>query len=280
MKYLDNYLFAGNNYDTPADTPHAFMDNLLLRSRWYFYWKNFGIFINTGKCGKAGKLDGWHQTEYSNGNTKLLEAVGGKLHLRNLDNIDKLNGQPAVIIANHMSLLETAILHSIIRPRIDFTFVIKRSLFDVKYFGDIMRSLEAIAVDRVNPRDDFKAVLTEGKERLARGKSIVLFPQATRSETFIPEKFNTIGIKLAKAAGVPVLPLALKTDFLGNGKIIRDMGPVYRNREVYFEFGEPAMVTDTGKELHENIISFIQSRLESWYAAEGRTPPRAPALQE
>ena len=275
MEYYSNYLFTGNDYDTPADAPHAFMDNLLLRSRWYFYWKNFGIFVRTGKCGKAGKLDGFMQTEYSNGNAKLIEDVGGKLHLRNLDNINKLNGQPAVIVANHMSLLETAVLHAVMRPRIDFTFVIKRSLLDVKYFGDIMRSLEAIPVDRVNPRDDFKAVLTEGKERLSRGKSVVIFPQATRNEVFIPENFNTIGIKLAKAAGVPVLPLALKTDMLGNGKLIRDMGPVRRKHEVYFEFGEPEMVTDSGKELHEKIIAFIQDRLEKWYAAEGRVPPKA-----
>ena len=269
-----NYLFPGNSYNTPDNVPHAFMDNLLLRSRWYFYWKNFGIFVRTGKCGKAGKLDGFNQTEFSNGNTKLLESVGGKLHLIGLNNIDKLNGQPAVIVANHMSLLETAILHSIMRPRIDFTFVIKRSLLDVKYFGDIMRAFEAIPVDRVNPRDDFKVVLTEGKKRLEQGKSVVIFPQATRSEAFIPEKFNTIGIKLAKAAGVPVLPLALKTDFLSNGKILRDMGPIHRKHEVYFEFAEPEMVTDSGKELHEKIISFIQDRLAKWYAAENRVPPQ------
>ena len=271
----DNYLFNSDSYDTPENIPHAFMDNLLLRSRWYFYWKNFGIFARTGKCGQRGELDAFQQTRYSNGNFKLVEAVGGKIHLRGLDNLDKLNGQPAVIVANHMSLLETALLHAVMRPKIDFTFVIKRSLLDIKYFGDIMRSLEAIPVDRVNPRDDFKVVLTEGKERLSRGKCVVVFPQATRSETFDPEKFNTIGLKLAKAANVPILPLALKTDFLGNGKILRDMGPIRRKHQVYFEFAEPIMVTDSGKEQHEYIIKFIQSRLQSWYAAEGRTPPQA-----
>ena len=69
-----------------------------------------------------------------------------------------------------------------------------------------------------------------------------------------------------------LLPLALKTDFLGNGRILRDMGPVHRKHEVYFEFGEPFMVTDTGKEQHEQIIQFIQDRLDKWYAAEGRIP--------
>ena len=273
--FCDNYLFPGDSYDTPQRVHHAFVDNLLLRSRWYFYWKNFGIFVNTGKCGRAGKLDAFNQTKFSNGNIKLIESIGAKLHLRGLNNIDKLNGQPAVIIANHMSLLETALLHAIMRPRIDFTFVIKNSLFNVEYFGDIMRSLEAIGVDRVNPRDDFKTVLTEGKERLARGKSVVIFPQATRSEAFIPEQFNTIGIKLAKAAGVPVLPLALKTDLVSNGKIFRSLGPVHRKHHVHFEFAPPVMVQDSGKDLHEEIIRFIQSRLQEWYAAENRVPPQA-----
>ena len=272
---MSYYLFEGmDSYDTPAGVKRSWIYNLMLRSRWYFYFYNFGIFIRAGLAGKKGKLDKEAQIRLSSENVGLIERMGGSVHIRGLENIRKCAGKPAVLIGNHMSLLETALLHSVMRPRLDFTFVIKRSLFDVKYFGDIMRSLEAIAVDRVNPRDDFKAVLTEGKERLARGKSIVLFPQATRSEMFIPENFNTIGIKLAKSAGVPVLPLALKTDFLGNGKLIRDMGPVRRKNEVYFEFGEPVMVTDSGKDIHENIIEFIQSRLDKWYAHEGRVRPK------
>ncbi len=274
----DNNLFRGDTYDTPEHTPHAWGDNLLLRSRYYFYWKNFDIFRRTGLCARRGRLDSYNQIEFSNGNARLLEAVGGKLHLRGLDHLRELRNQPVVVVANHMSLLETALLHAIARPHIDFTFVIKKSLFNVPWFGDIMRSLEAIAVERLNPRDDFKAVLTEGKERLARGKSVILFPQATRSETFMPEHFNTIGVKLAKAAGVPVLPLALKTDFLGNGKLIRDMGPVHRRREVYFEFAAPETVTGTGRDLHEKIIAFIENRLDGWYASEGRVRP-APGVE-
>jgi len=75
MKYLKNYLYTANDYDTPENTPHALMDTLLFRSRWYFYWKNFGVFIRTGKCGQAGKLDGFMQTEFSNENARLVEAV-------------------------------------------------------------------------------------------------------------------------------------------------------------------------------------------------------------
>ena len=272
MTDCDN-LFPGDSYDTPEHVPHALMDYLTGYGRWYFYWKNFNIFRRTGKCGCRGRLDQARQIAFSNGNVKLVESVGGKIHLRGLQYLRERRGRPAVLVGNHMSLLETALFHAILRPHIDFTFVIKESLFDVPWFGDIMRTLEAIPVKRDNPRDDFKTVLTLGKERLARGKSVLLFPQGTRSEELVPGHFNTIGIKLARAAGVDILPFALKTDFLATGKLIRDMGPVRRKRHIWFEFGPPAPVEGSGKEQHEAVIAFIADRLKQWYALEGRPAP-------
>jgi 1-acyl-sn-glycerol-3-phosphate acyltransferase len=134
-----------------------------------------------------------------------------------------------------------------------------------------MRALKAVAVGRENPKDDFKTVMTEGKKLLDEGKSIILFPQSTRSENFEPGNFNTMGIKLAKAAGVPVIPFALKTDFLANGRYLRDLGPVRREREIYFEFAEPVMeIAGNGKEEHNRIAAFIQSRLAEWRGKEAR----------
>ena len=170
-----------------------------------------------------------------------------------------------MIIANHMSLLETACLHAFIMPRRDFCFVIKRSLFDVPFFGDIMRHMDCIAVDRVNPRDDFKIVMEEGKKRLDAGRSVVIFPQHTRSEVFDPDTFNSIGVKLAKQASAPIIPLALRTDFLANGKWIKDLGPIRRKNPVWFQFGEPVMkVEGTGKAEHTLIADFIAGKVKEW----------------
>ncbi|MDD4817571.1 MAG: lysophospholipid acyltransferase family protein [Victivallaceae bacterium] len=258
----------GDAYDTPENHPRAAVDRLLFGSRLYFYLCNFGVFIRTGICAKHGELDAERQIHYSNMNFDLVENCGGRIHLRGLNNLDRLAGKPAVIIGNHMSLLETAVLHAIVRPRLDFTFVIKESLLDVPFFGNIMRSLHAIPVTRRNPKEDFKQVLALGRERLERGCSVILFPQATRSAEFNPELFNSIGVKLARTAGVPVIPLALKTDFIGNGRFLRDMGPLHRNRAVWFEFGEPLAITGTGKAEQEKIVGFIQTRLNNWRAGE------------
>ena len=262
------YLFDGDGYDTPEDVSKSLLFRMLLGSRWYFYWNNFWIFCRTGRCGKRGKLTAERQIYFSNRNLRLVERCGGKVHLRGLDNLRALDGRPVVLIGNHMSLLETALFHSVARGLVDFTFVIKQSLMEVPFFRDIMTSLEAIPIGRANPRDDLKAVFEEGGKLLASGRSIIIFPQSTRSEEFDPEKFNSIGIKLAKRAGVPVLPFALKTDFLGNGRYFRDLGPVRPEREVWFEFGAAREVAGNGQELQQEIIAFIRERLKEWRSRE------------
>lgn len=257
-------LFPFDSYDTPDDRKQCMADKIMFNSRAYFYFHNFLIFVRTGMCAKKGLLSAEKQVFYSNMNINLVERCGGKIHISGLDNINKLQGRPAVLMGNHMSLLETALFHAILRPRIDFTFVIKESLLDVPFFGNIMRALGAIPVTRTNPKEDFKQVMKAGKETLNAGKSIILFPQSTRSAVFNPENFNSIGVKLAKSAGVPVVPFALKTDFIGNGKILRDMGPIHRNRPVCFAFGQPLSIEGNGKEELQHVIEFIQHNLGIW----------------
>lgn len=261
-------LFPNDTYDTPDDAKRSCWDRMLCGGRWYFYFKNFLIFSRSGRCARRGELDGYHQIFYSNQNIRLIEDCGGKIHLRGLNHLRAVAGRPVVLIGNHMSLLETAIFHAIARPYLDFTFVIKQELMRIPQFSDIMRGLRAIEVGRENPREDLRHVLEAGKATLESGRSIIIFPQSTRSESFDPEKFNTIGIKLAKSAGVPVLPFALKTDFLANGRWIRDLGPIRREKEVWFEFAPAIELSGNGKDAHSRIIEFIQSRLAAWYSQQ------------
>jgi 1-acyl-sn-glycerol-3-phosphate acyltransferase len=263
MDYKNN-MFHEDTYDTPENTKKFWGFRLLLGNRFYFYIRNFYVFFKTGMCARRGELDGENQIFYSNQNFKLVEGCGGKIHLSGLDNLRKLKGGPVVLVGNHMSTLETALFHSVIRPHLDFTFVIKKTLLSVPFFSDIMLSLQAIPVTRQDPRSDLKMLLREGKYLLKNGKSVILFPQGTRSTSFSPEHFGSIGVKLARAAKVDIVPFALKTDFLQTGKILRDMGPVNPENEVHFEFGEPIKIEGNGKQANQEVIDFISKRLEKW----------------
>ncbi|MCJ8332373.1 MAG: 1-acyl-sn-glycerol-3-phosphate acyltransferase, partial [Lentisphaeria bacterium] len=63
-----------------------------------------------------------------------------------------------------------------------------------------------------------------------------------------------------------LIPLALKTDFWGNGKIIKDLGKISPAKTVHFEFSEPVIVENTKVE-HQKVIDFIQNCLKKWNAS-------------
>ena len=71
-------------------------------------------------------------------------------------------------------------------------------------------------------------------------------------------------MKLARKAGVQVVPVAIRTDYWGNGKLIKELGPINRHIPVNIKFGEPFDIRGNGKEENQRIIDFIKSSLEEW----------------
>jgi 1-acyl-sn-glycerol-3-phosphate acyltransferase len=98
--------------------------------------------------------------------------------------------------------------------------------------------------------------------------SVVVFPQTTRTHEFDPEQFSTIGVKLARRAGVPIVPMALRTDAWDNGRLFKDFGRIHPSRTVHFEFGASLEVQGRGAEEHEAVSDFIRTRLKAWRAAD------------
>jgi 1-acyl-sn-glycerol-3-phosphate acyltransferase len=256
--YFDSY-----TYHTPEKGHLSFGDKILLNSRLYFTLKYAATVLRTRKEAIRKIYDTKAWTDSSFEIFRFIEDIGGKFHITGMENITKPAG-PALFISNHMSTLETMILPSIIGPHRELTFVVKESLVKHPLFGDVMRSRNPIVVGRTDPRKDFEAVMNGGVELLAKGVSIIIFPQSTRSLDFKPEEFNSLGVKLAKKAGVEVVPIALKTDFWGNGKFIKELGPIDSKKPIHIKFGEPFRITGNGKEDNQRIIDFIHTSLEEW----------------
>jgi 1-acyl-sn-glycerol-3-phosphate acyltransferase len=266
--------FPHDSYVTPADTPISPASRLIGGWRWVFYTPYFGIVLEARSIALRGLYDDSAWAESSLSVMRMIERHGGRFDVRGLGNLRSAAG-PFVFIANHMSTLETQVLPVLIVPFMPVTFVVKASLVTGNMFGPVMRSRDPIAVGRKNPRDDLEAVLNGGAERLARGVSIIVFPQSTRSPVFRPEGFNTLGTKLAARAGVPVIPVAIKSDFWGDRGLFHGFGKIKPERTIHFEFGSPIKVEGRGKEQHLQIVEFIGSRLRRW-GAEGMDNPAAP----
>lgn len=254
--------FNESKYETSGNKRNIF-DRLFLNTRWYFVY-GYGKEVLKGR--NLAVKNRYDTSEWVNASYRILQNIeksGGKVFIDGIDNISKVEG-PAVFVSNHMSTLETFVFPCIIAPLKQVTYVVKESLVTMPLFGHIMRSRDPIVVSRKNSRQDLLNVISQGKEHIQKGISIVLFPEGTRQEQFDPEKFNTLGIKLAKEAGVPVIPVAIKTDFWGNGKLIKDIGPIRRKEPVCISFGEPISITGNGKAEHKQVIEFISGKVDEF----------------
>ena len=233
-----------------------------------FYARAGGIIRRASALARQGSYDNRQWVLSSIATVRALESVGGRFELEGLEAVRR-PASPCVFIGNHMSILETFVLPCLIVPHRDVTFVIKESLTVYPWFGHVMRSRDPVVVGRENARDDLRVVLEGGQQRLEAGVSIVIFPQTTRSEAFDPKKFNSLGVKLARKAGVPIVPVALKTDAWGLGRRLKDFGPIRPARTVHIHFGEPMEVKGSGKEEHALVVEFIEKNLAAWRQAAG-----------
>lgn len=255
--YFDSF-----NYDSPEKS--LSLKEWVLRDNWFYFLLKYAIIVVRTRKEAMNNL--YTTREWMDSSMeifRLVEKTGGRFHITGMENIMKV-AEPVIFISNHMSTLETMIFPGLIAPHRKVTFVVKDSLVRHPLFGAVMRSREPIVVGRTDPRKDFETVMTEGLEKLNNGISIIIFPQSTRSSVFIPEEFNSLGVKLARKAGVKVVPMAIKTDFWGNGKVIKEIGKLDHTKGIHIKFAEPFPVTGSGKDENQRIIDFIIENLSIW----------------
>ena len=258
----DPFFKHPKEYRTPPDREGRLAKRF---PRLFFYpllWKHIGMGAYIAIC---GRYDNEFWALNSAQVLRALEYIGCRIHVEGFEHITEVQG-PCVIVGNHMSALETLILPGLVDPRKHVTFVVKRSLTSAFAFGHIMRSRDPVVVDRKNPRDDLASMLTGCAERLARGISVIVFPQATRSPRFDREQFNSIGVKIAKRNNVPLLPLALKTDAwaCGSKGALKDYGRIFPDVPVHFRFGKALRVEGNGRDEQEYLCRFIEDALAEW----------------
>lgn len=256
--YFDSFSYA-----TPEKDRTTLWNKILRNNRLYFTLKYAGIVFKTRRQAIRGIYDrkAWADSSYFI--FRFIEKTGGRFRIEGMENIAKEDA-PVVFVSNHMSTLETMILPCLIAPHREVTFVVKESLVSHPLFGHVMRSCNPVVVGRTDARKDFEIVMSKGTELLSEGVSVIIFPQSTRSQVFIPEEFNSLGIKLAKKAGVKVVPVAIKTDFWGQGKLIKELGPLDSRKPIHFRFGEPFDISGAGKADNQRIIDFITESLNEW----------------
>lgn len=110
-----------------------------------------------------------------------------------------------VALVKHSSSWET-IAQTVLLPA--QAWVLKRELTWLPFVGWCVRLLRSIAVDRGAGHVAVKSVLRQGKQRLAEGIWVVVFPEGTRMPPGQTRKYGISGALLASESGCCVVPVA------------------------------------------------------------------------
>jgi len=133
----------------------------------------------------------------------VLWAVGIKVRVHGLEKIP--SGEPHIFASNHVSWFDVPALARVL-PR--YKFVAKAELFKVPIFGNGMRAVGMIEIQRENRKAAFGAY-DVAAERIRAGNSVVVFPEGTRGHAYPLRPFKKGPFVLAIAAGAPIVPIVV-----------------------------------------------------------------------
>jgi 1-acyl-sn-glycerol-3-phosphate acyltransferase len=131
----------------------------------------------------------------------LFAALGLRFTISGSEHIPPTGG--AVMVINHVGYLDFTFAGLAARPMKRLVrFMAKEEVFRHRVSGPLMRGLKHIPVDREAGSASFRAALTA----LKSGEIVGVFPEATISRSFELKEFKSGAVRMARSAGVPLLP--------------------------------------------------------------------------
>jgi 1-acyl-sn-glycerol-3-phosphate acyltransferase len=170
------------------------------------------------------------------GSSAMLD-VCGVTDLR-LEGISRLaDTRPAVVVSNHESLFDPAVLMKASERPV--RFIVKREVSRFPIFGRALSAMGHVFIDR-NDGTRAAGALQSAAEAIRRGRTIMAFPEGTRADGDLLHPFRKGAFELAIAAKVPIIPVGLA----GTGRILPKHGGWQGPGPVALTVGEPVSTTN------------------------------------
>ncbi|RAY15850.1 1-acyl-sn-glycerol-3-phosphate acyltransferase [Actinomadura craniellae] len=134
----------------------------------------------------------------------LFRVLGMRFHVEGAERIPQTGG--VVLVSNHISYLDFIFAGLAANPSGRLVrFMAKKEVFDHRISGPLMRGMHHIPVDREAGAASYRAALNA----LKGGEVIGVFAEATISQSFTVKDIKNGAARMAAAAGVPMVPIAL-----------------------------------------------------------------------
>ena len=258
-------LLKDGTYETPPDRRAPKRRPVSWWTTVSFTWGPFSVFPKCAIYEALGLLNTDRWAHFCFCALQKAEQFGIKVTLDGWKNRTAHDG-PVVYLCNHMSTLETILLPPILLTYSPFNVVVKASLSHLPFLEKAAVHMGLVPIGRKSPREDLMTIFREGCERIGKGNSMLIFPQGSREKVFARKGYSSIGAKLAEKAGVPVMPIAVKTDCeptrpSGKGWF-KDFGTVDPSKDIFVSCGP--VLTGTAREMHAASFEWIKGRLDTW----------------
>ncbi len=193
-------------------------------------------------------------------NLWLMKMICGlKYRIHGKENLPQ---HAAIIMCKHQSTWETISLKSIVRPQ--QSWILKQELMRLPVFGWALAAIPNIPIDRSAGRKAVKQIVERGMQLLEQDRTIIVFPEGTRTAPGEKRKYGIGGGMLAEKSGYPVIPIA------------HNAGVFWRRRGLKKYPGTIDVVVGEAFDPKGMKASEITSRVENWIETEVARFPSSP----
>jgi 1-acyl-sn-glycerol-3-phosphate acyltransferase len=237
----------------------------LLRSLLYTTW----LFLGTGLYACMVLLFFWAPTSWqfvladhwARSQLWVLKVLCGLSYT--VEGRENIPPGAHVSMWKHSSAWETIAQAAIFPPQ---SWVLKHELMWIPIVGWAIHFLRPIAINRKAGAAAVNQVVEQGKQRLAAGYWILIFPEGTRVGLGESRKYGVSGALLASRAGCKIIPVAHNA-----GKYWPRRGWLKRPGQIQVAIGPPIDAAGRDpRELNEEVRAWIETRLKTmgWSAEE------------
>ncbi len=180
----------------------------------------------------------------------LLTLTNIKVEIIGVENI--LMERPQIFMANHQSDFDIFIVLAHLPGQ--FRWIVKKELFNIPVFGKAMRNAGYIEIDRQN-REKAMMSLDQAARKIREGKSVMSFPEGTRSKDGKIKPFKHGMFYLAIQSGVPIVPISI----LGTGEIMPKRSLLIKPGKTIMVIDRPIDVSGYSIENRQDLIDRVRN---------------------
>ncbi|WXR60614.1 lysophospholipid acyltransferase family protein [Peptostreptococcaceae bacterium AGR-M142] len=199
--------------------------------------------------GKFEQRDELLLNEASKWADMVLNKAGVNLIVKGREN---LVDEPCLFVCNHQSNFDIPILVKSLDRMAGF--IAKKELAKIPVLSKWIIEVGSILIDRNNPREALKGI-KEGINSLKEGKSLVIFPEGTRSKNGEVLEFKAGSMKLAIKAGVKIIPVSIN----GSTNIMKSGTFKINSGDVFVNILKPIDVNDFSKDEQKTMSSYVEN---------------------